>query len=173
MKMAKASERDIDAAGDLMALLNTIDDGYYPAEPGDEDAPLHFDEDDKDHLRLFYDKVKALLDRAPGFPGRVIGGMCYVIMYDKNEIIDPNADVIELHPKLQKALEDAGRYRYVATALAHYGVPFNPQQQYGIEFSPLELAADITQAEFWTRGPTKEEVDAAVDAAISAATPVG
>jgi len=109
MKMAKADEKDIDAAGDLMSILDAISRGHYPAKDGEENAPDHFDEHDYDHLRAFYDRVNETLDKAPGYPGRVIGGMCYVILYDKNEIVDPNADVIELHPKLQDALEDAER----------------------------------------------------------------
>lgn len=107
MKMAKPSQADIDAAGDLMSLLNDIDRGYYPADEGQENTPTFFDEDDPEHLRHFYDKVKATLDRAPGYQGRVIGGMCYVIMWDKNEIVDPDSDTIDLHPKLIKALECA------------------------------------------------------------------
>lgn len=102
MKMAKPSEKDIDAAGDLMALLDQADRGDYP---GDQDgAPDFFDADDHDHLRAFYDAVMATMQKSPGYPCRVIGGMCYVIMWDKNEIVDPASDVIELHPKLVKAL---------------------------------------------------------------------
>jgi hypothetical protein len=106
MKMAKASERDIDAAGELMRILNDISGGHYPAKDSEytEYIPTFFDPDDYDHLRHFYDMVDATLDKAPGYPGRVIGGMCYVILYDKNEIVDPEADTLELHPKLIKAL---------------------------------------------------------------------
>ncbi len=103
MKMAKASEQDIDAAGDAMSVLNDISRGYYPARDGEEDEPTFFDPDDFDHLRRFYDLMNRTLDAAPGWPGRVIGGMCYVIMFDKNEIVDPNADTLELHPKLVAA----------------------------------------------------------------------
>lgn len=107
MKMAKPSKRDIDAAGEMLGLLHAIDRGNYPARDDEEDAPDRFDEDDPDHLRAFYDAVMATLASGPGWPGRVIGGMCYVIMYDKNEIIDPASDVIELHPKLVAALAAA------------------------------------------------------------------
>jgi hypothetical protein len=103
MKMAKASEKDIDAAGALMSLLTELDRGYYPFR--EDGAPMFFDEEDPQHLRKFYDAVKETLDRAPGYPGRVIGGMCFVILYDKNEIVDPAADVIELHPRLVAALQ--------------------------------------------------------------------
>ena len=43
--------------------------------------------------------MNATLDAAPGWPGRVIGGMCYVILFDKNEIVDPAADTLEIHPR--------------------------------------------------------------------------
>lgn len=106
MKMAKASERDIDAAGDAMSVLNDISSGYYPSRNGEQDAPTFFDPDDRDHLRLFYDLINATLDAAPGWPGRVIGGMCYVILYHKNEIVDPDSDVLELHPRFAFAAEE-------------------------------------------------------------------
>ena len=104
MKMAKPCERDIDAAGNLMCLLNQMDRGDYPCLEEGKEVPDWFDEDNFEHLRAFYDAVKSTLDQAPGYPGRVIGGMCYVIMYDKNEIVDPNSNTIDLHPRLVKAL---------------------------------------------------------------------
>lgn len=107
MKMAKPSQVDIDAAGDLMSILTDIDKGYYPERGAKEGAPTWFDEEDPEHLRAFYDAVKATLERGPGYPGRVIGGMCYVIMWEKNEIVDPESDTIDLHPRLVKALEAA------------------------------------------------------------------
>ncbi len=36
MKMAKASEKDIDAAGNAMSVLNDISSGYYPKRDGDD-----------------------------------------------------------------------------------------------------------------------------------------
>jgi hypothetical protein len=36
----------------------------------------------------------------------VIGGMCYVILYPANCILDPDADTLELHPQWVKR-EDA------------------------------------------------------------------
>ena len=111
MKMAKPSARDIDAAGELMSLLDQVDRGDYP---GDQDgAPDFFDPDSSKHLRAFYDAVMATMEKAPGYVCRVIGGMCYVIMYDNNEIIDQNSDVIDLHPKLVAAQLDAARLDHV------------------------------------------------------------
>lgn len=105
MKMAKADEKDIDAAGDAMSVLSDITSGYYPSRD-EEGAPTFFDEDDPEHLRKFYNLMNATLDKAPGWPGRVIGGMCYIILYDKNRIVDPDADVLELHPRFNKVAQE-------------------------------------------------------------------
>lgn len=100
MKMAKASAKDIDAAGDAMSVLNDISSGYYPARgEGKEAQPNFFDADNPTHLRHFFDLISSTLEAAPGWPGRVIGGMCYVILFDENKIVDPAADVLELHPR--------------------------------------------------------------------------
>jgi len=108
MKMAKASANDIDAAGDAMSVLSDISSGYYPSRDGGLGDPTFFDEDDPAHLRHFFDLMKATLETAPGWPGRIIGGMCYVILYGKNEIVDPEADVLELHPRIKAALAAQG-----------------------------------------------------------------
>ena len=120
MKMAKASQKDIDAAGELMQILETIDRRFGGPWPTDGPESLEaaitdgdFDEDKPEHLQGLYNSLAALLRRAPNFHGRVIGGMCHVILYDKNEIVDPEVDTLELHPKLQKALEDAERLNFI------------------------------------------------------------
>lgn len=103
MKMAKASEKDICAAADAMSVLSDISSGYYPKREGDDCDDTFFDPDEPSHLRKFYDLMNATLDTSPGWPGRVIGGMCFVILYDKNQIIDPAADTLELHPRFAEA----------------------------------------------------------------------
>lgn len=114
MKMAKASAKDIDAAGDAMSVLNDISSGYYPARgEKSEQQPTFFDEDDPKHLRHFFDLMQATLNAAPGWPGRVIGGMCYVILFDKNEIVDPAADVLELHPRFAEVQGQRDQLREV------------------------------------------------------------
>ena len=102
MKMAKATERDIDAAGDAMSVLQDISSGYYPKRDGDECDDFRFDPEDPAHLRKFYNLMSATLDVSPGWPGRVIGGMCYVILYDANQIVNPDADTLEIHPRFSR-----------------------------------------------------------------------
>ena len=55
-------------------------------------------------LRRLYDVLDSLLDRAPGFTNRVLGGMCYVICWGRNEILDPADDCLALHPDLLAGL---------------------------------------------------------------------
>jgi len=109
MKMAKPSARDIDAAGDLMQALDFIDTRWGGPWPTDGPENLHeldedFDRDDERHLQALYNHLAGLLRRAPNFHGRVIGGMCYVICWDRNCILDPGQDVLELHPDLRAGL---------------------------------------------------------------------
>lgn len=101
MKMAKPNKRDVEAAGDAMSILNDISNGYYPARDGDvdEETPTRFDPDNPAHLRRFYDLMNATLNKSAGWPNRVIGGMCFVVLYEVNEIVDPAADTLELHPR--------------------------------------------------------------------------
>lgn len=113
MKIAKPTERDLDAAGKLLSLIDGLSDGYLPHIDGDRGGddddetdfqPERFDPDDKQHLRTLYDAIRSLSRQAPGYVLRVIGGMSYAIMYDKNEIVDPASDTLELHPRIKKAL---------------------------------------------------------------------
>lgn len=131
MKIAKASKRDIDAAGELLSILNAIDaqfGGPFLHEDAPEDllellGDGDFDPDNQLHLQVLYNHLARLLDKVPSFHNRIIGGMCYVIMYEANEIVDPDSDVLDLHPKLKAALADAGRLQAEREQLAskiHY-----------------------------------------------------
>ncbi|KRV74535.1 hypothetical protein [Pseudomonas citronellolis] len=114
MKMAIATPRDIDAAGELLQLLDAIDERFGGpwAEPdAPDDLPEFldgepFNSSDEEHLKVLYNHLARLLQNAPNFHGRVIGGMCYVVMYNKNEIVDLNSNVLDLHPKLRGLLNN-------------------------------------------------------------------
>lgn len=110
MKVAKADRQDLDAAMMLMGLLDTVSGGYYPSDSDDnEDDPTFFDEDNPKHLAQLWLRLKACLDAAPGFQGRVIFGAA-TMMDPRNEVIDPDDDCLSLHPKLTAAMKDAARY---------------------------------------------------------------
>lgn len=113
MKMAKPSARDIEAAEELMQVLQLIDARFggpwANPEAGEdlntllEDGTENFDSDNITHLQTLYNNLARLLRNAPNFHGRVISGMCHVIMYEKNQILDPASDCIDLHPRFAQA----------------------------------------------------------------------
>lgn len=108
MRMAKASQDDMDAALDLAGILEDVGNGYFPRRPSrmdgaDDDDPTLFDEDDPEHLRAFYDRVRYCLDAAPGGVFRVVYGMA-TILDPRNEVVDQAVDHLELHPKITAAL---------------------------------------------------------------------
>lgn len=115
MKMAKASEHDIDAAGELLQVLNAIDEdnrfGGAPlfGVPDFFDISEEFDSFETEHLQALYNKLMQLMRAQPSFHNRVIGGMCYVIMYDQNKIVDPVSDYLDLHPRFAENWNDLQR----------------------------------------------------------------
>lgn len=112
--MAKPSQRDIDAGGELLCLLDAIDErwgGPWPIHGAPDDLAkfLHdedeaFDRDNPKHLQVLYNHLAKLLRTAPNFHGRVLGGMCYAICWDKNQILNPSSGYLELHPDLLAGL---------------------------------------------------------------------
>ncbi len=120
MKMAKPTERDIDTAGELLQVLDAIGKhhrwGGAQMADGPEDlfeaiGDGEFDEDDEEHLQALYNHLIKLQRQSPNFHGKVIGGMCYVICWDQNRILDPDLNVLDLHPDLREGLELLAAHR--------------------------------------------------------------
>lgn len=113
MKMAKASETDLDMAMKLANVLEDIEKGYFPekfidldTDPHDIEIPERIDTDDSAQYERLIDGLRDLLRKGSIF--RVIWGMA-VVCDPSNECIDPDADCIEHHPKrqqLEKQCED-------------------------------------------------------------------
>lgn len=101
MRMAKASENDMEASILLLGVLNDIDSGQFPRGINgkfDESAPDYFDEDDQIHLFALYNRIKYCLDIAPGGLTRVIAGF-HTIAH--NNILDPDDECLALHPRFK------------------------------------------------------------------------
>lgn len=110
MKMAKASDADMEMALKLCSALEAVDRRYFPDGSEGSNDPEDFDLDDDTHCGQVLRHLHQVLQG--GSIGRVIWGM-YILLSKENEFIDPNADTLELHPELVAAGKDAERYREV------------------------------------------------------------
>ena len=96
MKMAKASQADIEAAMDIVRILESLDRGLVPSELAEDEEEAWFDADDaSDCIRA----INLILNAAgKGSIGRVVYGM-YMLLDPANKAIDPDLDYIEHHPE--------------------------------------------------------------------------
>lgn len=114
MKLAKASPEEVDALLNLMRVLNTADGENMPCKPDgtwDDGEDDYFDPSDRDHLRIFYDRVMACFADHPGGLTRTIGGYHLAMT---NDVFDPDADSYEWHPDIQAARADSKRLDWLA-----------------------------------------------------------
>ncbi len=106
MKMARASQADMDAALEVTRLLGDLESRYMP-DPNPDDpgeATEWFDRDDAEQCKR---AMQMLLDAASkGSLFRVTFGML-VVLDPRNELLDPDADTLEKHPKTLAALAAA------------------------------------------------------------------
>lgn len=93
--MAKATEKDMDAALAMCRALESLEDGYLPDEmtPGEEMVAYYADE----HAEKVVEYLVGIQKRASLF--RVCFGMT-VVLDPANEIVDPELSHLELHPRL-------------------------------------------------------------------------
>ncbi|MEI7296661.1 hypothetical protein WCQ02_31345 [Paraburkholderia tropica] len=109
MKMARASEADIDAALKVSQILSNLDRGYMPAS--DEDERIEwFDEDDAEQCQVVLKKILEVCQKGNVF--RVAFGMA-VVLDPRNELLDPDANTIEVHPKIVAAMKSDERYQWL------------------------------------------------------------
>ena len=100
MKMAKASEVDIEMAMKVANYLEAIVRGHMPDDLSQVPEEIEWlDYDDREQYARLLDGVQLLLRQ--GSISRVVWGMS-VVCDPKNECIDPDADTIEHHPKRQQ-----------------------------------------------------------------------
>lgn len=104
MKMAKASEADLDMAMKIANFLDAIDRETMPDELSDDKERIEWlDASDSEQMGRLLVGLKNQLRTGSIF--RVIMGMA-VVCDPRNECIDPDANTIEHHPK-RKQMESA------------------------------------------------------------------
>lgn len=115
MRMAKASQKDLDCALLIMHQLGDLERGDMPRTGhGEEDPiwpetdpewyPRGFDQDDDEHCREALKRILAVFCKREhgGSLMRVIGGMHCVM---ENGVFDPAQEHLAWHPDLLPAIE--------------------------------------------------------------------
>lgn len=123
MKLAKASAADETAVLNLIGILGDVFESSsfswppFPRLPDgnfSESDPDHFDEDNPHHIRVLYDRLKAVIDPAPGAMNRVVFGYT-TLANPANAIIDPDLDYLAPHPSIVR-LEPGDSFQMAAAA---------------------------------------------------------
>lgn len=111
MKMARASQADVDAALEVTRMLGDLEKRTMPdVDPENpSDDTEWFDRDDAEHCKR---AMAMLLDAASkGSLFRVTFGML-VVLDPRNELLDPNANTLEKHPKTIAAIKAANQAEF-------------------------------------------------------------
>lgn len=102
MKMAKASEADLEMAMELSQFVENLVDGYVPkqaSEDPEEGEDIEWlDFDDREQLQRVIEALTRIAKKGSIF--RVTFGMA-VVCDPRNELLDPDADTLEVHPKFK------------------------------------------------------------------------
>lgn len=114
MKMAKASEADLDMAMELANALEALNSRWGASMPEkiakpqrEDDENEGFSLDDDEHCRRVCEYLIRLTRSASLF--RVVMGMA-VLLDPANKLVDPDADTLEHHPAM---LADGARLRWL------------------------------------------------------------
>lgn len=109
MKMAKASEADLAMAFDLSRIIEDIESGYCPLqamEDTESEDIEWLDTTDANQMGRLIDLIKSTARKGSIF--RVTFGMA-VVCDKRNELLDPDADTLEAHPKFLQMSDDIPR----------------------------------------------------------------
>ena len=113
MKMAKASEADLNMAMELTNALDVLGQRFCPSMPeaieqlAEDDEREQFDRHNDDQCGRALRHLLQLADRAS--LSRVVFG-CAVMLDPANKCVDPAADTIEHHPDVVNNAKNAERY---------------------------------------------------------------
>ena len=103
MKMAKANQADIDMALKLSGFIDAIDERQVPKSASvDPEEEEWLDLDDGEQCCRIVRELKTIISQGNFF--RVVFGLA-VLLDPANELVDPDANTIEHHPKRVQADE--------------------------------------------------------------------
>ncbi len=105
MKMARASEQDLECAQQIASFLEDLQRGYIPqALSSDPEETEWFDESDAHECQRVLRNLLEIAEEGNLF--RVTFGML-VLLDPANKLLDPESDILEAHPEIVAALAAA------------------------------------------------------------------
>lgn len=111
MKMAKANEADLAMANELAGILDSLEERRLPDMLAEQFGEGRFDIDNREHCREAMGLILNTVRKASLF--RVTFGML-VLLDPDNELVDPDAPTLEVHPKFERC--EQARARLEASA---------------------------------------------------------
>lgn len=107
MKMAKASQNDLEIGLAITSAIEACERGVMPADLCDDEDADDYEDFDRCDPNQCFEVLNHILDIAgKGSLARVTWGM-FTICDENNKILDPSVDHLALHPDLS----DAGQMR--------------------------------------------------------------
>lgn len=107
MKMAKASQADLELGLAITSVIEACERGMMPADLCEDEDADDYEDFYRCNQRQCYEVLNHILDIAEkGSLARVTWGM-FILLDPENKILDPNVDHLALHPELS----DAGQMR--------------------------------------------------------------
>lgn len=152
LKIARASQADIDAATKLFQLLNAVDGGNFPPKNDEEEWP-EFDEDNKNHLQQFLEDALDCFNHPPSGLMRVLYAAICSLDPD-NKLFNPDSNHLDFHPRITQNEADAKRWHWQRKQM------FEAMQKRPSLFINTATDQLVTK---------EEDLDAVVDAAIEKA----
>lgn len=102
LKMAKASDNDLDMAMSLAGALDALESNFFPITDDSEEDDEYFDCDSGEDCKRAIELLININGR--GSLMRVVMGMA-TLLNPANNLVDPDLDHLEAHPAINKAIE--------------------------------------------------------------------
>lgn len=107
MKIAKASQNDLEIGLAITSAIEACERGVMPADLCDDEDADDYEDFDRCDPNKCFEVLNHILDIAgKGSLARVTWGM-FILLDQENKLLDPNVDHLALHPELS----DAGQMR--------------------------------------------------------------
>lgn len=118
VRLAAVTKADIRVAETLLDVLRHLGRDLMPPAEGEATSGTPIDYDDNDQLQLIVTRLQAFDEDHRGALERVIMGMSVLV---ENEVLDPDARTLELHPTLLVGQDVAARLSAILERAGHEG----------------------------------------------------